>query len=125
MSGMFNLPELTELTFGSRFDTSKVRYMERMFDLPSMESLDISGFDTGSLVFARHMFELPYAKEVNLAGLDLSRLNSREASDRLLNFRYEIVGYFNNTEPGNSAVVLVRGMGSFRGIRAVKFKIKK
>ena len=36
---------------------------------------------------------------------------------------YEIIGYFNNVNPGNAAVVLIRGTGDFRGIRAVKFKI--
>ena len=36
---------------------------------------------------------------------------------------YEIIGYFNNVNPGNSAIILIRGIGDFRGVRAVKFKI--
>ncbi|MCR5508468.1 MAG: hypothetical protein K6F34_07265, partial [Lachnospiraceae bacterium] len=37
---------------------------------------------------------------------------------------YEILGYFNNVNKGNSAVILIRGTGgTFRGVRAVKFKI--
>ena len=37
---------------------------------------------------------------------------------------YEILGYYNNINSGNNAVILIRGTGSFYGIRAVKFKIK-
>ena len=36
---------------------------------------------------------------------------------------YEIIGYYNNVLPGNKAVILIRGIGNYRGIRAVKFKI--
>lgn len=36
---------------------------------------------------------------------------------------YEILGYYNNIFPGSSAVILIRGIGDYRGIRAVKFKI--
>jgi hypothetical protein len=36
---------------------------------------------------------------------------------------YEIIGYYNNVLPGNNAVILIRGIGNYRGIRAVKFKI--
>ncbi len=36
---------------------------------------------------------------------------------------YEIIGYFNNINKGNNAVILIRGIGNYRGIRAVKFKI--
>ncbi|MCR5501372.1 MAG: hypothetical protein K6F53_00015 [Lachnospiraceae bacterium] len=36
---------------------------------------------------------------------------------------YEILGYYNNIGKGNSAVILLRGLGDFRGVRAVKFSI--
>ncbi|MCR5602152.1 MAG: Ig-like domain-containing protein, partial [Lachnospiraceae bacterium] len=36
---------------------------------------------------------------------------------------YEIIGYYNNVNPGKGAVILIRGIGSYRGIRAVKFTI--
>lgn len=37
---------------------------------------------------------------------------------------YEIIGYFNNIKTGNNAVILIRGIGKYRGVRAVKFKIE-
>ncbi len=37
---------------------------------------------------------------------------------------YEIIGYFNNIKTGNNAVILIRGIGKYRGLRALKFKIE-
>ena len=36
---------------------------------------------------------------------------------------YEIVSYHNNIDPGKKATIIVRGLGDYRGVRAIKFTI--
>ncbi|MCR5604628.1 MAG: hypothetical protein K6G27_13140 [Lachnospiraceae bacterium] len=54
------------------------------------------------------------------SGKDLKTLKPKEVDG---SGDYEIIGYYNNVLPGNNAVILIRGIGDYRGIRAVKFKI--
>lgn len=56
------------------------------------------------------------------SGKNLQVLTEKTASNPTGD--YEILGYFNNVNKGSGAVVLIRGTGNtFRGVRAVKFKI--
>ena len=36
---------------------------------------------------------------------------------------FEILSYYNNVTPGKSAIMIIRGIGSYSGVRAVKFTI--
>ena len=51
------------------------------------------------------------------------KLKPMNTTDTTGDYDYEIIGYYNNILPGNNAVILIRGIGNYRGIRAVKFKI--
>ena len=84
MSGMFDLPYCTGITFGDDFDVSKVELMQGMFTLPSMRKLDISGFNTGSLMNASYMFkDMPALTELKPGSLDLTHIESMYSAERM------------------------------------------
>ncbi|MCR5507881.1 MAG: leucine-rich repeat protein [Lachnospiraceae bacterium] len=75
MALMFDLPEAESVSFGNKFNTSKATDMNRMFNLPKAESLDVSCFNTASLTKATLMFDLDTCRSINLGnGFDLSQI---------------------------------------------------
>ena len=74
-AGMKNL---TEINFNGVVDTSKVKYMDHMFQgCEKLEEIDLSGFDTSNVVDMTAMFyDCRRMYELDLSGFDTSRVKS-------------------------------------------------
>ncbi|MCR4748834.1 MAG: DUF285 domain-containing protein, partial [Lachnospiraceae bacterium] len=83
MSGMFDLPNCKTIIFGDGFDVSGVELMQGMFTLNIMDELDISSFNTASLMNASAMFNMPVVRKLTLGKFDLSHIESVYSSSRM------------------------------------------
>ena len=74
-AGMKNL---TEINFNGVVDTSKVKYMDHMFQgCEKLEEIDLSGFNTSNVVDMTAMFyDCKHLYDLDLSGFDTSRVKS-------------------------------------------------
>ena len=79
MRNMFEGSKAETITFGNKFDTSKVATMSYMFSDSQAISLDLSSFDTSKVTDMKSMFKGSKATSLDLSGLDTSIVENMES----------------------------------------------
>ncbi len=95
MMNMFQLSTATEIKGLTRFNTSKVIYMTRMFYGSSVVDLDLSSFDTSNVIDMSYMFWQSKAKTIDVSSFDTSKVSSFSSMFDTIDLDYLNINNFN------------------------------
>ncbi len=124
MAGMFyGCSKLTGITYGSNWDTSKVKNMSEMFrQCTSLTSIDLSSLNVASVISMSQMFEgCSSLNSLNLSGWDIS--NVEDISYLFANLTSLTTINLNSVNIGSATDLsgMFSGCSSLRGINLSSF----
>ncbi len=95
MMNMFQFSTVTEIKGLTKFNTSKVIYMTRMFYGSSVVDLDLSSFDTSNVIDMSYMFQNSKAKKIDVSSFDTSKVSSFSSMFDTIDLDYLNINNFN------------------------------